>query len=266
MGLFDFLGLSSDATSTVNNTITTKLVGKAMSTTMMKCGRSALLSQSVEIVGSGNNVNIGQKMAFQLDASCINKAENITEMQQNVVAAIESAAQSQNVGLLGLLANSSAEVNTTIQNDVEAIINNTTITELVSKVQLAQRVMIYGDNNIAEITQDMTADILDQACQDVANRLSTVQKIDAKVKANASAKVDNPLDGLFDFLEGMGWMYVLIVIAVIFAAVMLAINARKLIRGSDGKNDNETIKEIGKIMASQRSQPQLQQAQKEQQV
>lgn len=255
MGLFDFLGLSSDAESSVNNTITTKLVGEAISTTIMKCGRSALLSQSVEIVGSGNNVNIKQTMVFQLDASCVNKAENISEMQQNVIAAIESAAQSQNVGLLGLLANSSAEVNTTITNDVKSVINNTTMTELVSKVQLAQKVMIYGDNNIAEITQDMTADILDQACQDVANRLSAVQKIDAKVKANATAKVDNPLDGLFDFLQGMGWMYVLIVIAVIIAAVFLAINARKLIRGSDGKNDNETLKELGKIMTSQRQQP-----------
>lgn len=253
----DFLGLSSHSDTTITNTVTSKLVAKAMSTTMMKCGRSALLSQSVEVVGSGNVVNTKQTMAFQLDASCINKAENLNELQQNVKAAIESSAASQNVGLLGLLANSSADVNTTITSDVEAIINNQTVTELVSQVQLAQRVMIYGDNNIAEITQDMTADILDQACQDVANRLSTVQKIDAEVKAKAEAKVDNPLDGLFSLLGQWGWMTMLIVVVVIIAGVILTLNFSKIFRGSDGQAKAETLERVVNAFAkNKRPQPQ----------
>ncbi len=243
MGLMDILGLSSDSSSTINQTVTTKMVAKAMSTSMMKCGRSALLSQSLEIVGSGNRVTGGQVMVFQLDASCLNRAENLMELQQNVKAAIESAASAQNVGLVGLLANSSSEVNTTITNEVEAIIDNKTITELVSQVQLAQRIAIYGDNNIVNFDQKMTADILDQACQDVVNKIGAVQKIDAQLKAKAESTVDNP----FEFLTEFGWMSVLVILAVIIMGGLIALATMKMFRGSDGKQAKELIKDLASI-------------------
>lgn len=249
--LDDVLGLGSDSTSTINNTVTTKMVAQAMSKTIMKCGRSALLSQSVEIIGSGNVVEGRQIMAFNLDASCLNKAENISNMRQDVIAAIDAAASAQNVGLVSMFANSQAQANTTITSAVENIITTEAMTQLVSQVQIAQRILVYGDKNIVNVTQEITADIVDRAAQDVASRIETVQKIDAAVKATADAKVENPFDVLFDFLTDAGWMTVIVIVVVIIAGVLMALNFSKIFRGSDGKPDKDLIKAFSQITARQ---------------
>lgn len=217
--------MGGGASSSVTVSITTKNVAEVLSRSIMKCSAGGTTVQTFKVIGSGNVVKARQVQLFKLSNTCNNSAENITKLQQDVANKIEETAKTQNVALLGVLGSSDSEVNTNIVNEIQAKITNEAISDILTTVSSTQETLIIGDNNIVNITQEQTTEILTEACQNVISRLDSVQKIDNKVKADAEAVVNNPisqiLDSIFSGLAGLSFIWLLVIIVVAIAVVLV---------------------------------------------
>jgi len=181
---------SSDVTS-INTSVT-----NAMAQAIMNCSGNTMTEQKFTVSGSYNAINnFKMVQAMSLSATCANNADNLASVQAAVTAAVTAAASSQSVAGLGSLTKSDAQVKVRIQNDVTQNITSQTITNVINTVNAVQTATISGDNNIiSNFDEEQTLVIVQNACQAVVSKMSTVQEIKSSAEAKSEAKQTDPID------------------------------------------------------------------------
>jgi hypothetical protein len=249
MGIFDFLfGGDNKTTSTINNNVRFKSVVNAMSSSIMNCAGSGTAIQKFTLSGSYNNLNnFKMVQAFNFDSQCKNNVSNLADIQASVSNAIKSSADSQSQALLSLLsAGTQSNVNTIIDNDVRQNITNETITKIITDAIATQEAVISGNNNIVNnFTMDQTISIVAYGCQEVLNKMKTVQAIANETDSSASAKQENPITGIISAIGGiftsLGSMMtiVLIIGIIVFGVVIVHMGPGALLGAIFGNSDKK---------------------------
>jgi hypothetical protein len=214
-------GGGSKSTSSVRSV--NKSVLEAMATSIMSCKGSGMLTQSFVVSGDFNVVkNSKQVQNFKLSASCSQDDQNVQNIQNSIISAIQNEAKSQSVSILGALGSSRAEQNTFIENEVKAKIGRETINEIVQNTNATQEIVISGNNNIVDkFEQSQTMEIVMENSQKALSNLTSVTAISSKADAKADAKQSNFIADIIDSI--FGGMTIIIIIAALFGCVGLYI-------------------------------------------
>lgn len=192
-----------------------------LSQNIMNCASNTMASQELVVSGNFNVVDGRQMQTLHLSATCSQNAQNIADLQQQISTALKAAAEAQSTALLGALNSTSSDVSTMITNDVKQNITQQTVANIVNSTNLQQKILISGDRNIVNFSQEQTAQLVFTSCQDVINNLKSVQTMNNALDTSSSATTKNPLAEVVDSLGNMfkinGWFIVIIAgIAIIF--------------------------------------------------
>lgn len=218
---------NSGSTSTTKASVITSNAVNALAQSIMNCKGNQMVQQTFTISGNYNVVtNTKQVMAMKLSSDCAQSVNNMADIQQSVAAAISQSATSQSASLLSVLGGSRSDAETYIKNDVVANITQQTVQNIVNTAMAQQAIVISGNNNIVNnFSQEMTLQIVQNNCQDVVNKLETVQKLNNVAKNESSAKstnfVSDIIDSVFSGLTGFGMLYVIIIVVVVAAFAYL---------------------------------------------
>ena len=227
--------MGGGSSSTSKSTIDVSAAVTALTQNIMNCSSNAMMAQELLVSGNYNVVTGRQLQTLHLSASCSQDVQNVADIQQKITDILKNTAESQNVAVLGVLGKSSSEVETTIRNDVKQNITQQTIANIVNTVNIQQKVLISGDNNIVNFSQEQTAQLVYAAAQTAINNLKSVQDMNNAVVQLASAKTTNPISDVIDSLGSIftagGWMLVIVaVVGIIFIGPTLI----KTFFGSEG--------------------------------
>jgi hypothetical protein len=125
-------GIFGGSKSTNTTDILTRSVVKVMTENIMDCASTVSGTQTMQVCGSYNVLEDStQSMVITLSVDCLNEAENLQKIQQDVSSIVTQAAESQSQSLIGILGASTAEVRTKVQRDMEQAINTTNLTKIV---------------------------------------------------------------------------------------------------------------------------------------
>lgn len=188
---------------------------------IVKCNSTVKVSQEIHVTGSGNIVRIKQAQFLRLSATCLQDAENVENLQTAITQALQGAAKSQSVSVLGALGSSRAEVNNYIKNEIEQKITRETLTEAINSANMQQIAIISGDENIVDIDQDTAYEIMYDTLQNVVNKLDSTVVIDSNVKSGAEATQTNFISEIVDSIGDIfseGWMAI---VAIVFIVAMI---------------------------------------------
>jgi hypothetical protein len=189
------------------------------------------MQQYVNVRGNGNIIDGAVLMQVQkFSVSCDQDSKAMTDFQNNMTAAIKQAASDQDQALLNAFGHSDSEVDQTIHNDVQNVINLKNIQEIVNTTNQQQGIDIHGNNNIVRnITMDQSLEMLATNSQKVLEQMSTVNSITQQLDQQSSTVVKNPISGIIDsignaiasiwdaFTGPLKWFFiVLIVVAVAY--------------------------------------------------
>lgn len=212
-------GGGSKASTTTN--IATTLATTALAQSIMNCSGGTYVTQTFTVSGNYNVVsNTKQVQAMQLTQNCTQNVNTLASVQQAVTSAIQQAAASQSVSVLGILGTSTSDVNLSIANDVSNSITQQAIQTIINNTNAQQAITISGNNNIVNnFSQSQTLTILENNCQSVVQNMQSVQAINNAANQNATATqtnfVSDILNSLFSGLTSLGMLGVIIVVAAI---------------------------------------------------
>ena len=197
--------MGGGSSSQTNITDVTSSVTNAMAQSIMNCSGNTMVEQKFAVTGSYNKLNnFKMVQAMNLSATCANNAENLASVQAAVTAAVTAASEAQSVAALGALGKSDSSTNVKIQNDVTQNITSQTITNIINSVNATQSAIISGDNNIiSNFEEEQTLVILQNACQSVVSKMSTVQDIASKAEGSSKATQTDPISDLMNGISGV---------------------------------------------------------------
>ncbi len=219
------MGQGSSSSSSTN--IATKAAIDVVVNNIMNCRGNTTGIQSIEVPGNYNSINnVKQVQMITLSGSCSQDAQNMQDLQQSVSAALQNAAASQSVSLLGVLGTSKSDIDQKISNEVSQKLTSNTILNIVNDTNAQQKLFVSGSNNvITNVTQEQTLNILQNNVQNAMNQLSSVQAIETAAKSTSTATQSNfisdIIDSIFSGFTGMSLIWALVVIAGIIAAILL---------------------------------------------
>ncbi len=228
------MGAGGSKTVTSTN-VRTKAAVDALVENIMNCSSNTYIKQTFTIVGNYNVVsNVKQVQYLNISSNCIQDANSLTNMQQAVSAALQAAANSQSVSVLGVLGQSTAEVNTTIDNEVKQVLTQKNIQNIINQTNADQTVLIAGNNNIIDnFSQDQTAQVLFDNAQKVLNQMTSVQAInnvsDSKSTATQTNFISDIVDSIFKGVTSLSYVWVIVIIALIIGAVILGPDLLKIL-------------------------------------
>lgn len=214
------MGNTGSSSSTTTN-IATKAAVDVVVKNIMNCTSNTTATQEIAITGNYNNTNgITQVQYMSLSGNCSQSAQNMQDLQQSVAAALQSAASSQSVSLLGVLGKSSSDINQSISNEVSQKLTSQTIQNIVNNTNAQQKLFITGNNNIvSNVSQTQTANILQNNVQNALNQMTSVQAIENAAKSTATSTqtnfVSDIISSIFSGLTSLSFLYILVVIAAI---------------------------------------------------
>jgi hypothetical protein len=234
------------ASSSTNVSVATSAAVNAMAKSIMNCQSNSVITQTFTVSGDYNVLtNIKQVQYLKLSSSCAQNAQNVSDIQQAVSAALQSAASSQSEALLGVLGSSSSDVNQNIHNDVTQNITQETVMNVINQTNAQQAVVISGNHNIIDkFEQSQTQDILFNNCQTVLNQLKSTQAIENAAAGSATAVQKNPIseivDSVFGGLASFGWMWVIIIVVglIVGGYILLKGGPISAILHGDGNSNN----------------------------
>jgi mannose/fructose/N-acetylgalactosamine-specific phosphotransferase system component IID len=224
--------MGAGGSSSSNTTsIATKASVEALAQNIMNCKGNTLVVQRFIVSGSYNVINnFKQVQNLKLSSSCTQDAKSMADLQQSVAAAIQQAASSQSVSVLGALGKSSSEVNLTIENEVRQKITQQTIQDIVNNTNAIQESIISGDHNIvSNFEQSQTMELLMNNCQSAISQLTSVQTVDTAAKQSSTATqtnfVSDIVSSIFSGLQGLGILWVIIIV------VAMAVGGYIIVKG-----------------------------------
>lgn len=231
-------GSSSKATTDVATNFATSVIAK----NIMKCGYSIIQNQNVNVSGNNNILDgISLNQSFRLNANCLQDSKAMAQMQNEIANAIQQAAKSSNVALIGALGKSDSEVDLNIRTQVSNAVNFQNIQEIVTQTNSQQGINVSGNNNILRnITLEQVGEMLLTNSQTVVNQIEAVNIVNNKIKQEATAIQENPLNVLTDVikswmdgLQGLGMIGAIIVIGALAVSAWVFIN---MFSGDDGSD------------------------------
>lgn len=207
--------------SKTEQTINTKSAAELITRNIMNCSGSQAVSQAVTVSGNYNVVRVKQVSFMKLSAECVQNVQTVADIQTQITNDIMAQVKSQSQALLGALGRSDSEINTKISQDVKNTVTAESVQNIVNSVNMSQEVLVTGDNNIVEVTQEQVADLVTRASQDLLNSMTSVQELNSAVKSTAEATQTNPISEIigtvFDGVAEIAWIWgIVIIVAIIF--------------------------------------------------
>lgn len=241
MGFLDFLG-GGGSKSSSKASIDTSLAVSALASSVMSCTSNTSVLQTFVISGNYNVVkNTKQVQALKFSASCEQSAQNMADLQAKVANAIANSAEATGSGILSMFGASKSEAETNIKNNVSQEIKQETIQNIVNNSSAQQELIISGNNNIVDnFAQEQTMEIVLKNCQDVVNSLKVVQDMNNALQQQSKAVTTNPfaeiIDSIGNVLQGIGWMWVIIIVAIIAGSVFVGPRLLSIFLGQGDPN------------------------------
>ena len=186
----------SKATSVVK----TSVAAKTLARSILDCSNMTQVKQSVEIRGD-NNVFRGVKMSQRINLSnkCDNNNDVLNKTKTDLASALKQSAETSSSALLGALNAQGSTLNSRIDNEVEQIISNDTITKIMSDVNLSQKLIVEGSNNLlVNIELEQVSDLVADACQKVINQSTLLSAITNQADQKAVSVQTNPIAEIVD--------------------------------------------------------------------
>jgi hypothetical protein len=235
MGWFSDIFGGGGSSSKSKATLNTSLAINALTQNIMNCSSNAMMAQELLVSGDYNVITGRQLQTLHLSADCSQSAQNVTDLQQQVSSLLSNAANAQNVAVLGILGKSNSDVETSITNDVKQSITQQTLADIVNTVNIQQKILISGNSNIVNFTQEQTSQLVYTAAQNAINNLKSVQAINNALSQKSDSSVSNPISDVIDSVGGIftagGWM---IVIVIVVGIVFIGPTLIKTFFGSEG--------------------------------
>jgi len=222
------MGSGGSKTKT-NTNIKTKTAIDFMVNNIMNCSSNTTTVQRFVLSGNYNTVNNFKMVQnLKLSSDCAQDASNMSDLQQNVSNAIKQAAESQSVSVLGALGSSKSEIDLFIENEVSKKITNQTIQNIVNSTNDQQEVIISGNNNIVDnFLMEQTMDLVFKNCQDVLNKLQSVQAVENSAQQTGKSTQTNfvaeIVDSVFDGLTGMIGLWLLFAIGMAIIGAIIVV-------------------------------------------
>lgn len=232
------------STSKNTTSVITEAATDALARSIMECRTTGRQTQDVSQIGSGNVVrNVAMRQSYVLNMDCVQNAETVAKMQDEVVNAIKQKAESESVGILGALGSSRSEVDTQIRNSVKTSLTFENITRQIGSMTQSQSIFQYGTNNLIEgVSMEQLSTVIRNASQSIVQSMEIIKTLGNKADQSTVAKQQNPFQFLVDMFNSLITGGTLMTIVVVIAAVTVAFIFRKdivaIITGKDPVSDN----------------------------
>jgi len=162
----------------------------------------------------------------KISADCSSNQEMLQNIKQQLESDIKDKLSAQSEGVLTALGGSETERSAKIKNTVESRITQEQISEIINATNLNQELKVKGDdNNITDITMQMTSDMMMQASQGLATQITNDLGLKSTSTSESEAKstpLKNLMDGIgniFSSFTGLMAVYALAVVLVIGAVI-----------------------------------------------
>lgn len=210
LGIGDCGTSSFSKYSSFNQDVTNILVQN-----IQRCGTQVSQSQTIDVSGSYNVLsNITMKQAIQFQVNCPQIANNLADIQNQIVARIQQQADA--TGQIIALSSTSSSSESSLTNQVQKNINMASINEIMTTVNMQQGIDVSGSHNIIEdVTMDQTSGMIAEASQKVLSQIDAFSQLDSQGDQSSKAETKNPLSFLTDWLGSMGGV---VIIGLIVAA------------------------------------------------
>jgi len=214
---------SSVATSIVSSVITKNLTQHYNA-----------VQQEQQIIVSGNfanvsNIQMGQTL--QIDVSASTTDDQISNMQDDITAQLQQAADASSSAVFDALGTgSTSENDVQIQNAVSSLVDNETVTNIINQVNQDQILIVSGNHDIVTyITFDQMSDMIDQGVLQLTQQNDTITKLDNALSQTTTSAETNPISEIIDAIGGAiesgltgVWMPVIVFIIVVAFIILVS--------------------------------------------
>ena len=232
------MGASGSVSSSLS-TIDTKNAVNALTENLMNCSGNANSSEDIIVSGSGNVLtNIKQVTYLKLSTQCAQSAQSMADLQSQITSALTNAATAQGTGVLSALGGSKSMAESRISNSVQQNITQKSVTDMVTSINAAQRLIVSGNNNIlTNVSQETTSEVVQNAAQNLINGIVASAVTSSTSDTKSTAITTSPIteildsigktltDALGTLVTGAMVMWIIIAIVIIAAIYLLGPSA-----------------------------------------
>lgn len=196
-----------------------KTVVEAISKNVQSCVTTASQSQNIVIsdtIGDVTLRNIKLSQATVIDASCLQKVLNDTNVQNAIKNDVLQNTSTDTYAMLDALTASSSSSTSTINNITQGLFTSENISNTLNDLKQSQSITItstVGNVVLENITMSQGAQIIAQSLADNAGILKTMTEYENKSDQTTSLTAEGPLDFLGDY----AWAIIAVVVLIILA-------------------------------------------------
>jgi len=231
--------------------ILTKNVSNILARNIMNCSNTTIVSQEINIYGTGNVVKGVKMESFpQIKSNCSISANKLMEMKNSIANDLKDSLKSQSEGIFSALGKSESESNKKIQSIIENNVTEEQITEIVNTSNSIQRLNIVGNSNIvSDIVLKSVSETVSDASQNLSSKIVNELGVENKTKtdlSSANTPLKNLLDGISGIISSIGTVYIVLILIVIGIFIIGPMKIISIFTGSkSGGNENYISSYIG---------------------
>lgn len=168
----------------------TDSITKSIAKNIMNCSNFVVLKQEINVTGHNQVIeNVEMNQAYILDSSCVQKADFVAKVKEDMIASIKSSIKQIDVKGLDA-ANMDTEIRTSVRDEftVENIVN------IVNNSNMEQGINVDGSYNIVRnINMSQLSDIIQHNAQSAVNNITVVKKIKQQAELEIVAESTDPI-------------------------------------------------------------------------
>lgn len=192
--------------SKTKTAVTTKIISDVITNNFSNNSIIVISEQIIEQVGNyGVIIGLTQKVNYTIDIQNSVSANQVANMQADIVSRIKQAADQQSQAVLDALNESKAEVDAEIENEVKNTVTQNNITTMAARVNAKQHVIQSGEHNIMRnVTQIAVGNMILSDVKKLNQSNTTLTKIDNVLEQKATVTSTNPLEVIGDIIDSAG--------------------------------------------------------------
>lgn len=192
--------------SKTKTAVTTKIISDVITNNFSNNSIIVISEQIIEQVGNyGVIIGLTQKVNYTIDIQNSVSANQVANMQADIVSQIKQAADQQSQAVLDALNESKAEVDAEIENEVKNTVTQNNITTMAARVNAKQHVIQSGEHNIMRnVTQIAVGNMILSDVKKLNQSNTTLTKIDNVLEQKATVTSTNPLEVIGDIIDSAG--------------------------------------------------------------
>lgn len=207
--------------SKISTDVTSNFLASATLETTKSCEATSSQGNSTVISGNDNVVDgVTQINSKTLNMNCYQNAIQSTDQESAMTTTIQNSVKDKSIALLGSLDKSKADLEATINNNVQLLTSQKVLQSCVISTAQNNSLEVYGDRNIVKnFTQTITTDALANCMQGSDQAAKAISSITNAANQSEEHTEENPLAFIGDALNAAS-KNLMIIAAIAFIALI----------------------------------------------